>query len=147
MAFTTDLLSGLAALLAANGLGVYNPSGVYLPTDTGIIIGTVPQDPDSVICLTPYTLTDANPDPYQADQQVSVQIWLRGASGDPRPVMDLENAIYGTLHGLAGVTFGSAYMLVAWRHNEASLGQDSRSRSQRVANYYLRVHQPTAFTQ
>jgi len=147
MAFTTDLLDGLAKYLVSVGIGAYNPAGVYQPADIGIIIGTVPQDPDSVICLTPYMLPDPNPNPTSADEQVGIQFWLRGANGDPRPVLDLENNIYGALHGLAEVPFGSAFMLLAWRHNETSMGQDSRGRSQRVANYYLRVNHPTAFTQ
>ncbi len=147
MAFTTDLCAGLAQYLVGVGIGVYNPTGTYQPTDVAFIIGTVPQDPDSVICLTPYALPESSPNPFQADEQLGVQFWLRGANGDPRPVLDLENNIYGALHGLADVAFGSAFMLLAWRHNDASMGQDSRGRSQRVANYYLRVHHPTAHTE
>jgi hypothetical protein len=147
MSFTGDLCDGVAALLAAAGAGTYNPAGVYTAGQVGIVIGTVPQTPDQVVCITPYTPPDEMADPTSADETIGLQFWLRAADGDPRPLFDLGGTIFDALHGAEHLTFGSAFLLLAWRLNESSTGQDPKGRAERVANYYARVNHPTARTQ
>jgi len=56
--FETNLLTGIAQLLATAGLGVWRDTGIYTAAETGIVFDTVPQAPDRVITLTDYVVFD-----------------------------------------------------------------------------------------
>lgn len=141
MAFTDDLLTGVAAYLAAGGVGTWRPSGVYLLTDVRpIIITAVPASPDEVIVLTPYTVSD---DYSLSDSVQGVQVRTRGTR-DPRTVQAVDDDVFGRLHGAHGVTLPGGLRLVACeRQSGTPLGVDGNGRHERSSNYYLTVNRPT----
>jgi hypothetical protein len=139
MGFTGDLMGGLAALLAARGVGTYNPSGAYTAAQTGIVHDVVPSSPDRVIVLTPYSPTD---DPTLSDSVVRVQVRVRGTR-DPRTAYDLDDAAFQVLHNLPRQTIGGAVVTGGWRRSGAYIGPDSNGRHERTSNYEFQVHRPT----
>lgn len=142
--FQTDLLTGLAAYLQTAGIGTWNTSGLYTATQTGIVLGTVPQTPDRIVTLTAYTVDD---DASLSDSVVGVQVRCRWGGSDPRPVDDLADSIFALLHGNTAFTLGSGATAVTvvqcLRSSGVSLGQDANNRWSSVANYYLTVHRPS----
>ena len=140
--FETDLLTGVAQLIAAANLGVWRSTGVYATTEVGITFDTIPQAPDGVITLTDYVVSD---DPTLSDSVIGVQVRTRAAGQDPRPVKDLDGAIFNVLHGLEGVTLsGGVHLVSMTRRSGASLGQDANNRWMRSSNYYATVWRPSA---
>jgi hypothetical protein len=139
--FTTTLLTGLAADLATASIGTWNTSGVYTVTQTGIVLGTVPQGPDRIITLTAYGVSDS---PNLSDSVIGVQVRCRWGGQDPRLVEDLSDLIYNRWHGMMGVTLtGGVRVVQCIRQSAVSLGQDSNMRWMNSSNYYLDVLRPS----
>lgn len=141
--FQTDLLTGLAAYLAAGGIGAtWSNNGVYTALQTGIVISSVPQAPHRIITLSSYSVEDS---PALSDSVIGVQVRCRWEGQDPRPVNDLNDSIYDLLHGLTNVTLTGGVRIVQCLFlNSTSLGQDADLRWATAANYYVTVHRPSA---
>jgi hypothetical protein len=140
--FETDLLTGVAQLLASANLGTWRDTGIYTAAETGITFDVVPQSPDQVITLTDYVVSD---DPTLSDSVIGVQVRTRLGGQDPRPVKDLDGAIFNVLHGLESVTLtGGIHVVSLVRRSGASLGQDANNRWMRSSNYYATVWRPSA---
>lgn len=141
MGFETDLLTGIAQLLATTSLGVWRATGIYTAAETGIVFDTVPATPDRVITLSDYTVSD---DPTLSDSVIGVQVRTRWGGQDPRPVKDLDGGIFNALHGLEGVTLtGGVRVVSMFRRSGTSLGQDANNRWGRSSNFYATVHRPS----
>ena len=139
--FETNLLTGVAQLLAAAGVGVWRDTGAYAATETGIVLDVIPQDPDQIITLSDYDISD---DPTLSDSVIAVQVRTRWGGQDPRPVKDLDGAIFDALHGLESVTLtGGVHVVSLVRRSGVSLGQDTNNRWMRSANYYATVWRPS----
>lgn len=141
MAFTADLLGGLAQLLATRGVGTWKDTGVYLVTDPNpIVMSAVPAAPDAVIVLSAY---DVSSDPTQRHDLIGVQVRTRGTK-DPRIVDALDDAVFDALQGLDDVTLSTGVrVLLAARQSSGPLGTDANGRHQRSSNYYLTAHRPS----
>lgn len=141
MGFTRDVLEGIAAMLAAQDIGTWNASGAYAEGDKGIVVGTIPQTPDRVICLIPYPLTD---DPTLSDSVLGLQVRARSASSDPRPVLDTLDAVFDLLQGHYPVDLaGTARLLIAERTTGTPLGEDTNGRFEAADSYQLTLHRPS----
>lgn len=135
-----DLLDGLARHLAAQGLGVYDPTGV----GGTLFIEAMPSTPDVCIVLTIYDDGD------EADSQlgyddVPVQVRVRGTT-DPRVSRQLCQDIRSELHGLGETTLPEGTYLLLSRANQAvaSIGTDENRRHEHVANFRMQVRSITA---
>jgi len=143
--FQSNLLTGLAVYLAADGIGAtWNTSGAaYTALQTGIKLGDVPQTPDRIITLTVY---DSDDDPALSDSAPLVQIRCRAEGADKRKVDDLEDAIFNLLQNKldlvlsTGVTVGQIHRV----SGPASLGQDGNSRWSVSSNYLVSAHRPSS---
>lgn len=141
MGYTRDLLHGLAQLLAADGVGVYRDTGVYADTETGIVIGTVPQNPPAVVALIPYPLTD---DPTLSDSVQGLQLRFRVDGSDPRDVTDLSDLAFNSLQGRGAVDLSpTARLLLAERRSGIPLGEDANGRPEWADTYQLTLHRPS----
>lgn len=139
--FETNLLTGLAALIAGANLGIWRATGVYTTAETGIVLDTVPQAPDAVITLSDYVVSD---DPTLSDSVVGVQVRTRRAGSDPRPVKDLDGAIFDLLQGMPATTLvGGVHIVSCFRRSGTSMGQDANNRWGRSSNYYVTTHRPS----
>jgi hypothetical protein len=140
--FETLLLTGVAQLLSVANLGTWRDTGIYTAAETGIVFDVIPVAPDNVITLTDYIVSD---DPTLSDSVIGVQVRTRCAGQDPRPVKDLDGAIFNVLHGLESVTLtGGVHVVSLVRRSGASLGQDANNRWMRSSNYYATVWRPSA---
>ena len=142
--FETNLLTGLAVALAAAGLEItYQASGTFTALQTGLVVGKVPQFPDRLVTLTSYGVAD---DPTLSDTITAVQVRTRAQGEDPRPVSDLDSAIFGYLQGKTSWTLSTGiYVVEILRHSgPASLGQDDAKRWMLSSNYYATCWRPGA---
>lgn len=139
MGYTTDLLTGLAQLLAAEGIGVWNTDAAYTDAQTGILLDVMPSTPDNVIVLSGYSVSD---DPVHADTTTGVQIRTRTGTPDPRPTDDLADSIFDLLHGAQDLTLGGVRVQQARRISWTPLGPDQTRRHERADNYYLDTWRP-----
>jgi len=145
VAWSSDLLAGIAELLADRGVGAWRPDGTaYAPDETAIVVGTMPPGPDRVICLNwyPVELLDGH-----GDVTVGVQVRTR-AGTDPRDVSDLSDAVYDVLDGLAGIQLGGVWVSQIYRRSgeeiSAAAGVDTQAdRHERVDNYYIQAFRPS----
>ncbi|WP_282698204.1 minor capsid protein [Streptomyces sp. CC208A] len=140
MGYTRDILDGAALLLAASGLGVYRPGGVYGPDEdiTAIGYGIRPEAPNRILWLNTYTVEDSN----LTDAVTGLQIWIRTGS-DPLVTTDLADRVFAALHNRRGFYLGSTHVALAWRQSQTLLGQDPHGRQEMTANYYLRTTRST----
>jgi hypothetical protein len=141
--FMNSLLTGCAELLAAADIGIWKPSGVYEADDTGIVLGTIPQQPDRIVALMTYGVAD---DPVFADSIVGLQVRCRWGGQDPRLVEDLADVIFSLLHSSTHVTLSTGVRVVQCQRQSGpvSLGQDQSQRWSNSSNYYLWVWRPAA---
>lgn len=140
MSWTTRLAHGLAELFADAEVAAYRPTGVYRDDEVGIVVGTVPAAPPSVLVLTPYPLTD---DVDQADSVLGLQVRARSAGPDPRPVLDLLDAVFDELHGAAHLDLGGTLVHLARRTASVPLSRDQSGRYEHADTYQLQAHRPT----
>lgn len=140
--FQTNLLTGMAAYLAAGGIGAtWKPSGAYTALELAIVLYTMPEAPDRVITLSAYSDTDS---PALSDSSIGLQVRCRWDGQDPRPVDDLQDAIFNLLHGKTQLALQTGVNIQqCLRRNAIVLGQDQNARWENVANYVLSVHRPS----
>lgn len=138
MSWTTDLLDGLARLIAGAGVGVYRDTGIYTTGEVGITVTAVPDQPDQIIAITPY---DVDSTSGTTDVVQGVQFRFR-AGPDPRVVIDREDVVFELLHGREHTEVGGVHVALTWRQSSAWIGKDPRGRNELTANYYLRAVRP-----
>lgn len=143
--FGTKLVTGIAELLAAAGVGEWSPSGQRTGTPVPwITLSNMPETPDLVICLTPYDTGAAS---ATTDTMPAVQVRTRG-DRVPGTSMDLQDAVYDALHGrrrtLLGTVPNQVLITQALRRNVGQLGPDGISRWEWVSTYDLYVNRANA---
>ena len=139
--YQTNLLTGVAQLLAAASVGTWSPSGTYASSDVAIVLKVIPETPDTIIALSTYPVSS---DPSLSDSVTGLQILTRSAGQDPRAVDDLADLIFDQIHGLRDTTLGTGIRLVqCLHHGGGSLGQDALQRWSRSDNYYVTTHRPS----
>lgn len=147
MSWTSDLLVGIAGHLAAQGVGTFNPAGVYASGQVGIYYAVMPPgDPtsngwDQAIVLTDY---DPNGGNSAGDVAPRVQIRCRGLRNDPMSAIDLAAAVRDALDGLAHVTFGSVEVSGINHISGVPMGIDGNNRHERSDNYDIQARRVTA---
>ncbi|MBA9003662.1 minor capsid protein [Thermomonospora cellulosilytica] len=144
MGWNTDLLTGVASYLAAQGVGIWRADGsAYQAGETAIVLATMPPNPDRVICLQTYPVS------VDGSWDVTVGLQVRTRAGrDPREVADLSDAVYDALDGLSGVEFGGVRVSQMFRRSGEELsapgGTDRQAdRHERTDNYYVQARRPS----
>lgn len=156
MSYTADILTGLAAYLAAGtygdgydaggyegtgAVGTFRLSGTYGDDDiVPIFLGDMPGSPDKLIVLTAYPVDDA---PSLSDSTTGLQVRTRGSAGSPRSVDDLDDAVFDRLHGARGITAGAVRIVQVIRRSGAPMGVDGNRRHGRTNNFYVTAHRPS----
>ncbi|MDX3398448.1 minor capsid protein [Streptomyces sp. ME01-18h] len=134
MSHDADLLRGVAELLAAEGVGVFDPD-VVLPADsTGIVLGKVPDGPDRVLGLTPYPVADDD----STDSVTGIQARMRWGT-DAAGLVQLADDVFTVLHNRRSYLLRGVWVEISWRQSQAWIGQDTRGRMELVANFYFRT--------
>ena len=141
MSVTSDLLTGIATMLASAGIGVtYSTNGVYSANQTGIYMKVLPQSPDRAVSLTAVAIGDNITLPTG---RMMVQVRGRGVPNGPLDVDDLVDNIFTVLHGTTNLTFGTAHVTQMNRNVSVPMGMDGLKRWERVDQYFLDVDMPS----
>lgn len=135
MGFHTDLIIGIAEHLHSEGVGTWSPQGPYQPTQTAITLDVLPQAPDKAIALNLYPVQDE----ATTDSIVGLQCRVRGGPGNRTTDKDILDALFDTLHDLQAITLGGIPIVRVWHQSGATLGPDSKNRTEHTANYYLQL--------
>lgn len=141
--WTTNLITGVAELLA-DGIedAAWRPDGPpYTGDEVGILMRSVPAQPDRVITIAPYPV--ASPLLGMADIIQGVQIRCRGTT-DPRDCEDLADAVFDLLDSAGRLTLGGVAVVQVYRQSYTSLGQDGNGRWESSSNFYFEAMRPTA---
>ncbi|MFE0036839.1 minor capsid protein [Streptomyces sp. NPDC059015] len=134
MSHTPDLLTGVAELLAAEGVGVYDDDSVLPAGATALVLGPVPDEPASVVGLTPYPVSDDD----STDAVTAIQAAMR-AGTDPTTVLALADAVFDALHNRRNYLVRGVHVEVSWRNSQGWIGKDAKGRMELSANYYFRT--------
>lgn len=137
MSTTSDLMTGCATYLAAQGVCVYPPTGVYAATDTGIAWLRLPQTPNRCLALSDYAISDH---PTQSLSKVGLQVLIRGNPSDALDAEALRDAVFNALQGLSRVQWGSVWLIQSLRHHSVPMGQDDNLRFVYSDSYYLDIN-------
>lgn len=139
-------LKGIALRLHAASLGTYRPTGKYTAGETGIVFDAVPQDPDNLITLSAYQVTD---DPAASESVLGLQVRTRAGGQHPDPARDLAAAIFNNLHGLTDMRLPApddldgVWVVQILRRSQVTGGQDANQRWSNIQNFYATVHYPS----
>jgi hypothetical protein len=136
---TSSIVTGLAEFLAAEGLGVFRPDGVYADGETAIYLHRMPESPDKAYAITPYPVEDTG----LTDVTDGLQIRMR-AGPDPSEVLDMADAVRDLLHMRENTLVGGVRLSLIWRDSQAPMGQDPHGREELTSNYYARSNRPSA---
>lgn len=141
MAWTNDLLRGMAQYAEDLGAGAYKPTEAYGADDIAIVVGPLPPSPDRVIAIEDYTPNGQN---EKGDVARQVQIRCRGARNDPGSVRDLRDAVEDIFDGLASVKFNGVAVQQIFLSSGTSLGPDGNNRSETSSNFTIQARRLTA---
>lgn len=143
MSYTSDLLQGVAAQIAAAGLGVYHadPTIPYADTDTAIVFKNMPASPNRCIVLNVYG-TGAPEDPQNAVSQLGLQVRARGLPNPVTDVNDLIDGVFLFLHGKQHQQYGTVHANQIRRVSSIPMGQDASKRQEHADNYYVDCDMP-----
>ncbi|MFB4320671.1 minor capsid protein [Actinomadura sp. 21ATH] len=148
MSWTEDLLAGLAAHLAAQGVGQWQPAGAYTTaTPPPITLRTLPDAFDRAYAIGAYVEVELE-DAGLSDVTVGVQVRSRGTT-DPDSVEEAADAVWGVLHGARMLTLGTGdarvYTSLIYRRSTALLGVDRQGRYERSCSYFIHASRPNAY--
>lgn len=140
--FNTLLLTGLATYLSNAGIEMtYNTTGAYTALQTGIVLGNIPEEPNRIVTLTTYGISD---DPGLSDSVVGIQIRCRSEGKDKRKTDDMDDAIFNLLHASTRNVLTTGVTIVQMlRESAGSLGQDAKGRWGSVSNYHATTWRPS----
>jgi len=142
--FQTNLLTGLAVYLAAAASigATWNTSGVYMPGQTGIVLGNIPTTPDRIITLSVY---DSGHHPSLSTSNYRLQIRCRWGGQDKRYVDNLDDAIFDLLAASQHLILSTGVHITQIQpvSGPLPLGQDTNNRWSLSHNYELTVHRPS----
>lgn len=143
MSPTSDLLNGVAQMLATAGVATYHADGSpYASTDTAVWFKDLPPTPDRAVVISPWGYGDDQPVITYGRRML--QLKFRGTS-DPTDVDSLADAAFAALHGATNLTFGTLHVVQILRVNSIPLGMDEQSRRwMRSDNYALDVDDPVS---
>lgn len=142
-AFETELLRGLAQLMAANTaarvpLSYREHPDPYQADEVPITLRMYPAGFPRAVTLATYPVSDH---PSLSDSVIGVQATLRAHGGDG--LDDMQGDLFDLLHGRGAGMLGTVKMVKATRASGTSVGQDTEEREARTENYYLDVWRPS----
>ena len=139
MSYEKDFLTGLAQMIADSSIATYKPSGVYAPTETGIVFGGWPQAPDACLVLNYTPVTDGVMVPMGKG---ILEVHSRGRPGDPFGPAELATPVFDLIHNMMDHTFGTSHVIQILRNHVAPLEQDALKRFEHVELFTIDLDTP-----
>lgn len=138
-----DVVEGVALLLAAEGVGAWNPNGDYDDTQPAILHMVVPHKLSRVVILSLYPGPElGGEDSRNGWTTPRLQVRTR-AGEDPRAALDLDLAVRDVLHGLSHTTLPNGVRLTDCHSLQTApmpLGMDTNGRWEFTRNYQLTIN-------
>jgi hypothetical protein len=131
-----DVLTGFGDLLVAAGVAVQSSTAPFQPSDTALVFGNRPAQPDRLVELTFVPMTD---NPSMPTGVVMVHAICRGLPNNPLDTDDLSDAVFNTVHGLTDVMFGACHVVQILRHASIDVGQDDSARHERSDQFFINL--------
>lgn len=129
------MLTGVAQLLDAAGVGSWSPSAVTA-NPWPIAIATTPPNADQAITLTDYALSA---DPLLSDRLIGLNVRIRGGAA-PATARDRAELVYGVLQGFRGALPNGQRVVQVYWQSEIQVGPDANGRHVRSVNYYVQMN-------
>lgn len=139
-----SIVDGIARLLAAAGVGAYDPDNPLPAGQTPITVGAMPPSNGAAVCVTTYP-GGPEPDTRTGDEYPRLQVRVRHR--DPLAALDLDRAAYEALRFTTGGpnTPGPLPGAESWwlqdcyaLQSEAQpMGVDANGRHEYARNYQL----------
>lgn len=147
MTITTDLLSGIAAMLDAAGVVTYDTAPTVIPDDSApppIYLTAYPETSVPVAALTLYA---AGGDwPTLPVSVYMLQVRTRSTKTDLTAADALDDRIADQLLGHYPVTLPTGTRVsIITRSSSSPIGRDAAGRVERTTNYRVVVHDPTTY--
>lgn len=137
------VLDGLAAQLAADGFGDYQPDQPYTAGQVGIVVGPVPAAPGQVIGVTRYTAADD--DDVLGYDRPNVALRVRG-DADVRTSQGRAQGIYDRYVGARRLTLPDGtyvVLIVGLQGGPLDAGRDPAGRHTHTVNLSVLYLNPT----
>ena len=132
------LVTQIAKLLHAQGIGVFNETGA----GGTIFIGFQPATPDAIITL--YPSGGFSSSAKLGYDNPSFKVRVRGTT-DIRTADSKAQAIYNALHGLGMLTLpDGTYLLTCTGFPPGSMGIDSNGRHEYSINFQTEISNPNS---
>lgn len=128
---TSEIVTTLAAYLAAVTGWAWDPAGAYASTQTGIFYGRIGTTPNRACGITLYATSDEPGDQVAGPRRV--QFRFRGEPNRPASADDMADAAFDGLQGAMRV----GGLLLIKRVSSAQLGIDGNGRPERADNYEI----------
>lgn len=138
-AVEVELVQQIAGLLDTAGVAVYKPSSPYAASDTAVMFGEIPTEPDRCVAVNVY---DSSDDPRYPRSDVRVQFYMRGVPNNPLDVVDLAAGVFDTFQSLQDATLGTLHLIDCKRLVVSDQGVDANLRSERADSYQFRLDVP-----
>lgn len=126
MGTTEDVFTGVATRLDTASIGRYIPQGVYAPTDTPVVRGGLPSDPDRAIAVRVMPAVADVADPFGT---FLIAFLVRGLPNDYADSANLTDAVRGNLLGLTDTWFGSTHVVQVRFAGQIDLDEDDANRT------------------
>lgn len=139
MSARTDFVDGIIATLVAAGAGVHRIGAKYTTDDVGIALNVMPDDPDKMIVITPYS--PGGGDLLLTVDRLAFQVRTRGDL-NPRTEMAIADSCYEALHGLRQVQFGSVHIIAMTAMSNVPPTRDTNNRWYSMTHFYADVDLP-----
>lgn len=133
-----SVVDGMARILAAAGIGQYDPAAVLDPSQTPIAVAAIPESPDTAVAVTTYP---GGPEPDSRNGWEYPRLQVRVRALNPLDALDLDRACYEALQEAAG-DLGAGLFLqdcYALQSEAQPLGVDANGRHEFTRNYQLSV--------
>jgi len=131
----TDIYEAIATRLHTKGAAVWNPTGIYTPTQCGIILKKMPASPDNAVVLTIYDRPTSMSRRTREDT-IRLQIRARTSKGRPDSVDTLAENITTALEG-DHQTWSNILFAHIRRISYLPLGFDANDRPEISMNFEL----------
>jgi hypothetical protein len=137
-----DVLRGVAAHLAASGIGYWSETEPAPTGATLIALKRLPDSPDRAVAVSVYGM---DLDAVLPDVELPVQVLAR-SPGVVDDVDDLADDVVTAMHGVHHATWGALRVQRCVHTSTAPLGADRNGREERSDNFLITTLRPTGGT-
>ena len=131
------VVAGIATMLDAAGVGVYDPAAVIAAGQVPIAVASMPPGDGAAIVVTTYP-GGPEPDSRNGTEYPRLQVRVRDAN--PLDALDLDRAVFDVLQAAGGVTLAGGWWLqdcYAIQSEAQPMGVDANGRHEFTRNYQL----------